>query len=315
MRQIDRIYIQTLFAIIGSLLFFWSAALLAGQITVAWDATPDPAVGGYKLYYRQIGQNYSVVDVGYQTTFTLFGLENGKVFCIAAAAYNIARTFESGLSNEACKQLPPAFQDMNGDGTADLAGLSSAGQIFYTLDRRTWTNVPGQLSQLVVADLDGNGTADLAGLSSAGQIFYTLDRRTWTNIPGQLTRLVAADLDGNGAADLAGLNGAGQIFYTLDRRAWTNIPGQLTRLVAADLDGNGAADLAGLSSAGQIFYTTNRSTWANIPGWLDQIRIKDINGDGRADIIGLSVGSIYYTTNLSIWTNIPGQLIVLDSNL
>ena len=267
MRQIDRIYIQTLFAIIGSLLFFWSAALLAGQITVAWDATPDPAVGGYKLYYRQIGQNYSVVDVGYQTTFTLFGLENGKVFCIAAAAYNIARTFESGLSNEACKQLPPAFQDMNGDGTADLAGLSSAGQIFYTLDRRTWTNIPGQLTRLVAADLDGNGAADLAGLSGAGQIFYTLDRRAWTNIPGQLTRLVAADLDGNGAADLAGLSSAGQIFYTTNRSTWANIPGWLDQIRIKDINGDGRADIIGLS-VGSIYYTTNLSIWTNIPGQL-----------------------------------------------
>ena len=185
MRQIDRIYIQTLFAIIGSLLFFWSAALLAGQITVAWDATPDPAVGGYKLYYRQIGQNYSVVDVGYQTTFTLFGLENGKVFCIAAAAYNIARTFESGLSNEACKQLPPAFQDMNGDGTADLAGLSSAGQIFYTTNRSTWANIPGWLDQIRIKDINGDGRADIIGLS-VGSIYYTTNLSIWTNIPGQL---------------------------------------------------------------------------------------------------------------------------------
>ncbi len=193
--------------------------------------------------------------------------------------------------------------------TLKLAGLNGAGQIFYTLDRRTWTNVPGGLSQLVVADLDGDGTADFAGLSSAGQIFYTLDRRTWTNVPGGLSQLVVADLDGDGTADFAGLSSAGQIFYTLDRRTWTNVPGGLSQLVVADLDGNGTADLAGLSSAGQIFYTLDRRAWTNIPGQLTRLVAADLDGNGAADLAGLNgAGQIFYTLDRRAWTNIPGQL-------
>ena len=71
MQRSNRIHIPALFAILGSILFFWSTALLAGQITVAWDANPDPRIGGYKLYYRQIAQGYSSIDVGYQASFTL----------------------------------------------------------------------------------------------------------------------------------------------------------------------------------------------------------------------------------------------------
>ena len=188
-KEPNQTHISALFAILGGMFFFWSTTLLAGQITLAWNASPDPSVGGYKLYYRQIGQGYSVVDVGYQTSFTLSTLQNGKAFCIAVTAYNVARTLESGFSNEVCKQLPPALRDINGDVKADLAGLSGTGQIFYTTNLSSWTNVPGQLSQLVAADLNGDGKTDLAGLTSTGQTFYTTNLSTWTNIPGQLTVL------------------------------------------------------------------------------------------------------------------------------
>ncbi len=232
MKQLNRTHIPTLFAMLGSTFLFWNTALLAGQITIAWDANPDPTVGGYRIYYRQIGQSYLVVDVGNQTNFTLSDLKDGKAFCIAATAYNVARTLESGFSNEVCKQLPPALQDMNGDGTADLAGLTSAGQIWYTLDRRTWTNIPGQLSQLVAGDLNADGRADLAGVNGAGQIWYTLDRRTWTNISGWLNQINIRDLNGDGRADIVGLS-VRSIYYTTNLSIWTNIPGQLTAL-----DGN-----------------------------------------------------------------------------
>ena len=39
-------------------------------------------------------------------------------------------------------------QDLDGNGAADLAGVNGAGQIFYTLDRHTWVNIPGQLTVL-----------------------------------------------------------------------------------------------------------------------------------------------------------------------
>jgi len=46
-----------------------------------------------------------------------------------------------------------------------LAGLNSAGQIYYTTNLSTWTNVPGTLEQLVAGDFDGDRQADLAGVS------------------------------------------------------------------------------------------------------------------------------------------------------
>ena len=230
MQRSNRIHIPALFAILGSILSFWSTALLAGQITVAWDANPDPRIGGYKLYYRQIAQGYSSIDVGYQTSFTLLNLMDGKAFCITASVYDITRTLESGLSEEICKQLPPALQDMNGDGAADLAGVNSNGRIYYTLNRSTWINIPGQIKQLAVGDLDGNGIADLAGISSAGNIYYSTNLSTWTHIPGWwLDQIKIKDINGDGSADIVGLSG-GSIYYTINLITWTNIPGWLAVL-------------------------------------------------------------------------------------
>ncbi len=199
--------------------------------------------------------------------------------------------------------------DLDGNGTDDLAGLTGAGQIFYSTNLATWTHIPGILAQLVTGDLNGDGKADLAGLTSAGGIYYSINLSTWNYIPGLLNQLVAGDFNGDGKADLAGLAGNGQIFYSTNLATWTNIPGVLAQLVAGDLNGDGKADLAGLTGAGQIFYTTNRATWANIPGNLAQLVAGDFNGDGRADLAGLAGnGQIFYSTNLATWTNIPGQL-------
>ncbi len=97
------------------------------------------------------------------------------------------------------------YSDLDGDGKADLAGLTGTGQIFYSTDRATWTNIPGQFAQLVVGDVNGDGRADLAGRTGAGQIFYSTNLSSWTNIPGALAQLVAGDFNGDGKADLAGL--------------------------------------------------------------------------------------------------------------
>ncbi len=166
---------------------------------------------------------------------------------------------------------PGSGSDLNGDRRDDIVGLTSTGAIYYTANLNTWTNLPGQLSQIVVGDFGGDGKADLAGLTGSGKVFYTTNRASWINIPGTLAQLVAGDFNGDGKADLAGLTSAGSIYYSTNRSTWTNIPGALSKLVAGDFNGDGKADLAGLTGAGQVFYSTNLSTWRNIPGQLNRL--------------------------------------------
>jgi len=156
--------------------------------------------------------------------------------------------------------------DLDGNGSEDLVGLTTAGQIFYSLDLATWQNLPGVLSQLAIGDLNGDGRDDIAGISLDGQIFYTLNLSTWQNIPGRLAQLVAGDLNGDGKDELAGVTTEGQVFYTLDLLTWLNIPGSLGQLTTGNLTGGAASDLAGLSGSGDVYFTDDLQTWRNIPG-------------------------------------------------
>ena len=200
-----------------------------------------------------------------------------------------------------------------------LAGLTTNGQIYYTSNLATWTQIAGQLNRLQIVDLDQDGQNDLVGLASNGSIWYTTNLNTWASVPGSLSQLVVGNFDSSETwADLAGIAGNGSIWYTTNLSTWTNIPGSLSQIVVGDFNGDGRSDLAGLASNGSIWYTTNLSTWINIPGVLNRLVAGDFNGDGRSDLAGLaSNGSIWYTTNLSTWTQIPGalnQLVVGDLN-
>ena len=93
-------------SLFGQAAFFLLLLLLAiqafaGQATLAWDASTDPEVTGYRLHYGQVSQSYtSTIDVGSQTTHTVPNLTEGKTYYYAATAYD-ASGRESGYSNEA----------------------------------------------------------------------------------------------------------------------------------------------------------------------------------------------------------------------
>ena len=195
-----------------------------------------------------------------------------------------------------------------------LAGLTRSGQIYYTFDLSTWTNIPGQLAQLQVGDLNDDGMTDLIGRTGADQLFYTTNLSTWTPIPGGLRQIVVGDFNGDGQDEVAGLASNGSIWYTTNLITWTQVPGALAQLRVGDLNGDGKADLVGLASNGSIWYTTNLNNWTRVSGSLSQLRVGDLNGDGKADLAGLaSNGSIWYTTNLNNWTQVPGGLAQLQT--
>ena len=82
---------------------------------------------------------------------------------------------------------------MNGDGAADLAGVNSSDRIYYTLTHKTWTDIPGQLSQFRGRSQWGRKCRP-CGHQQQRPIYYTLTLGPWTNIPGYLSQLVAGDL-------------------------------------------------------------------------------------------------------------------------
>ncbi len=69
-----------------------------GCVTVTWNYSVDETSGGYYLYYGSRPGEYlgriavegeSPINVGNSTTFTLTGLENGKIYYFAIASYSV----------------------------------------------------------------------------------------------------------------------------------------------------------------------------------------------------------------------------------
>jgi hypothetical protein len=80
------------------------AVTAAGLANLAWDASPDPNVAGYKLYYGTSSGNYSnTINVGKVTSYSVSGLAPGTYY-FAVSAYDASGN-ESSFSNEAIKTV------------------------------------------------------------------------------------------------------------------------------------------------------------------------------------------------------------------
>ena len=56
-------------------------AVYSAQVTLAWDASIDPNIDGYKIYYGTSSRNYDVsVDLGNFTSCTIADMEEGKTY-------------------------------------------------------------------------------------------------------------------------------------------------------------------------------------------------------------------------------------------
>jgi len=85
---------------------FSTNALRARNITLAWDASPDPYVLGYRLHYGETSTLYTeVLDVGNRTNATVPALEEGHRYYFAVSAYS-GWGPESDLSNEVQFTVP-----------------------------------------------------------------------------------------------------------------------------------------------------------------------------------------------------------------
>ena len=70
------------------------------SVTLGWNASPDPAVSGYRVYYGTSSGNYSFsADVGSATIEVIPGLASGGSYFFAVTAYN-AVGVESTFSDE-----------------------------------------------------------------------------------------------------------------------------------------------------------------------------------------------------------------------
>jgi hypothetical protein len=102
-------------ATLSILLLFHTTSVLAREVTLAWDANSEPILGGYRLYYGLTHRNYtSFIDVGNQTTYTVYGLADDTMYCFAVTAYDTTKTIESAFSNEVAL-IPMTLLVIDGD--------------------------------------------------------------------------------------------------------------------------------------------------------------------------------------------------------
>jgi PKD repeat protein len=117
------------FLFAGFTLLFFSSSLFAANITLSWNTSKSPNVGGYKLSYGQSSGNYtSTIDVGNTNTYSLTGVQEGVTYYLAAKAYDTSRTTESTYSNEVNMTVPVTAAitaDFNATTTSGVQGMSA----------------------------------------------------------------------------------------------------------------------------------------------------------------------------------------------
>ena len=126
-------------ALCGCLLALSSLTSFATpNITLAWDASADPSVVGYKVYYGVATRSYTnSLSAGSATTMTISNLVVGATYYFAATAYD-TNGIESDYSTEVSGSVvlpnqPPTLNAISsltinenaGNQTVNLSGISS----------------------------------------------------------------------------------------------------------------------------------------------------------------------------------------------
>lgn len=135
----------------------WGVALLilvlglvnthgAQSVQLGWDASQDPAITGYHVYYGTACREYAnQVDVGTNTTVTISGLCAGETYYFAVTAYNSAGE-ESNYSGEIA-YITPGVLDMVSSTNLNSASMEfpvAPGhwyEIQASEDLQTWTTI------------------------------------------------------------------------------------------------------------------------------------------------------------------------------
>jgi hypothetical protein len=129
-----------------------SSAQAQTSVTLGWDASPDSAVVGYRLYYGSACRDYTnMIDVGSATTATVSNLDWGETYYFAVTAYD-TNGLESAFSGEISFAVPfptntaltfaadsgtfkTPFIDSNGTlSQCVMTGVTNGGRAVYTFN-------------------------------------------------------------------------------------------------------------------------------------------------------------------------------------
>ena len=164
------------------ILFVSPATLAHGfSLSFAWDANTDADFAGYRVYYKQAGQNYDYGNPAWQgtaITCTISGLSENTTYYFVSRAYDKYGN-ESENSVELCYN--PQTADRDGDGTLDY-------QDAFPDDPGEWLDTDGD-GIGNNADLDD----DNDGMPDSWEVQYGLN---------PLVDDASGDLDGDGVSNL-----------------------------------------------------------------------------------------------------------------
>jgi hypothetical protein len=111
-----------LFLLVCSI-FACNLPVLAGDVSLAWDAVSASNLAGYKVYYGAASGTYQTpLSAGTQTSYTVTSshLQPGQTYYFAVTAYDSSGN-ESSYSNEVSKTIPTC--DINSDTSVNVLDL------------------------------------------------------------------------------------------------------------------------------------------------------------------------------------------------
>jgi hypothetical protein len=271
-KRVAVVFAFVLFLVSWSGLLLTNTCAQASQVTLAWDASSDPDVAGYKLYYGTRSKSYSaVIPVGNRTTYSVPGLESGTGYYFAVTAYDNSG-LESEFSNEASYTAPAG-----GANVAILWRNASSG------DNNLWYLSESQIVK----------TESLPVASTGWEIIST------------------NDFNSDGKADILWRNTASGdtvVWYLnngtkIGSASLGTVPTAWSIAAVGDFNSDGKTDILWRNTSGAvaIWYLNNgtligSASLGTVPTAWSIAAVGDFNSDGKTDILWRNTSGA-----LSVW--------------
>lgn len=165
--------------LLGALFFLTATGWAATTIMLQWNASPDPTVVGYRVYYG-VGKLTNSVDVGLTTQATISNLQSGVTYTFGVSSLNAY-----GMASDPSNLITAAPTGTTGTGTG---GTGTGG----TGTGGTTNLPPGVPTNALPASprisLVAPGTAASPNITFTGvagvsyQLLVSSDLKNWTTV-------------------------------------------------------------------------------------------------------------------------------------